>query len=82
MKKLAPALLSSSGKMRKYNRKLNTIPILMFEKYYDNHIAAILNDKLKLGILQCASARNYFTNLFFSGSRFGELLDNQMREVK
>jgi hypothetical protein len=82
MKKLVPALMSSSAKMRKYNRKLNTIPILMFEKYYDNNIAAVLNNELKLGILQCASARNYFTNLFFSGTRFGELLDNQMREVK
>jgi hypothetical protein len=82
IKKLAPALMSSSGKMRKYNKKLNTIPILMFEKYYDNNIAQVLNSKLNMGLFKCASARNYFTNLFFSGTRFGELLDIQMREVK
>jgi hypothetical protein len=75
IKKLAPNIMSSSGKMRKYDKKLNTIPILIFENYYDNHIAPVLNSKLDLGLLQCASARNYFTNLFFSGARFGEMLD-------
>ncbi|MDD4923398.1 MAG: hypothetical protein PHF74_01010 [Dehalococcoidales bacterium] len=82
MKKLASNILDSSGKMRKYNKKLNTIPILIFEKYFDNCIAPVLNSKLNLGLLQCASARSYFTNLFFSGARFGEMLDKEMREVK
>jgi hypothetical protein len=82
MKKLAPAVMSSSAKMRKYNKKLNTIPILIFENYYDNHISQVLTSQMGLGLLKCASARNYFTNLFFSGVRYGELLDNQTREVK
>jgi hypothetical protein len=75
MKILAPYLMASSGKMRKYNKKFNTIPILIFENYFDTHIAPVLNGKLDLGLLQCASARNYFTNLFFAGARFGEMLD-------
>ncbi len=82
MKKLAPDMMGSSGKMRKYNKKLNTIPILIFENYFDNRIAPVLNGKLNLGLLKCATARSYFTNLFFSGIRFGEMLDKQTREVK
>jgi hypothetical protein len=82
MKKLAPALMSSSAKMRKYNKKLNTIPILIFENYYDSHIAQVLNGQLGLGLMKSASARNYFTNLFFGGTRFGEMLDNQARGAK
>jgi hypothetical protein len=82
MKKLAPALMSSSAKMRKYNKKLNTIPILIFENYYDSRIAQVLNGQLGLGLMKSASARNYFTNLFFGGARFGEMLDNQTREAK
>jgi len=69
MKKLAPAVMSSSAKMRKYNKKLNTIPILIFENYYDNHISQVLTSQMGLGLLKCASARNYFTILFFSGVR-------------
>ncbi len=79
MNKLAPRIMNSSGKMRKYNRKLNTIPILIFEHYFDNNITPLLNDKLKLKLLQCVTARNYFTNLFFFGCRFGEMLDNETR---
>ena len=80
MKTLAPYIMASSGKMRKYNKKFNTIPILIFENYFDNHIAPVLNSKLDLGLLQCASARNYFTNLFFAGARFGELLDKDTKK--
>jgi hypothetical protein len=80
MKTLAPYLMASSGKMRKYNKKFNTIPILIFENYFDNHIASVLNGKLDLGLLQCASARNYFTNLFFAGARFGEMLDKDTKK--
>ncbi len=81
MKTLAPYLMASSSKMRKYNKKFNTIPILIFEKYFDNHIAPVLNSKLDLGLLQCASARNYFTNLFFAGARFGEMLDKDTKKT-
>ncbi|MFA6347206.1 MAG: hypothetical protein WCX07_02860 [Dehalococcoidales bacterium] len=79
MKQLAPRMMNSSGKMRKYNRKLNTIPILIFEHYFDNRITPLLNEQLNLGLLRCVSARNYFTNLFFFGCRFGEMLDNETR---
>jgi hypothetical protein len=79
MKQLAPRMMNSSGKMRKYNRKLNTIPILIFEHYFDNQITPLLNEQLNLGLLRCVSARNYFTNLFFFGCRFGEMLDNETR---
>ena len=51
MKQLAPRMMNSSGKMRKYNRKLNTIPILIFEHYFDNQITPLLNEQLNLGLL-------------------------------
>ena len=81
IKIIAPYIMASSGKMRKYNKKFNTIPILIFENYFDSHIARVLNSKLDLGLLQCASARNYFTNLFFAGVRFGELLDKDTQNT-
>ena len=79
VKKITPRMMNSSGKMRKYNKKLNTIPILIFEHYFDNNITPLLNKNLNLKLLQCITARNYFTNLFFFGCRFGEMLDNETR---
>jgi hypothetical protein len=80
VKILAPYIMASSAKMRKYNKKFNTIPILIFENYFDNQIAPVLNGKLDLGLLQTASSRNYFTNLFFAGARFGEMLDKDTKK--
>ncbi|MFA5629057.1 MAG: hypothetical protein WC958_02185 [Dehalococcoidales bacterium] len=78
---LAPRLMSSSNKMRKYNRKLNTIPILIFENYFEEKIEPLLKEKLNFGFLRYTIARNYFTNLFFGGARFGEMMDNETRMV-
>jgi hypothetical protein len=79
MNKLVPKILSSSGKMRKYNKEFNTVPVLIFEHYYDNNIAPVLKEQLKLGFWKRANARSYFANLFFSGALFGELLDKETK---
>jgi hypothetical protein len=81
MNGLIPKILSSSGKMRKYNKEFNTVPVLIFEKYYEINIAPLLKEQLKLGALNRAGAHNYFTNLFFSGARFGELLDKETKKL-
>ncbi len=80
MKTMSSSIMASSSKMRKYNKTFNTIPILIFENYFDNNIAPVLNSKLDLGLLQCASARGYFTNLFFAGARFGQMLDKDTKK--
>ncbi len=79
MDMLAPKIMSSSSKMRKYNKEFNTVPVLIFENYYDNNIVPVLKEQLKLGTMSRASARNYFINLFFSGARFGEQLDKETK---
>jgi hypothetical protein len=79
MNNLIPKIMSSSSKMRKYNKEFNTVPVLIFENYYDNNIIPILKEQLKLGTLSRAAARNYFINLFFSGARYGEQLDKEAK---